>query len=78
VESVNVVPTPVNGVAKPKAKDKVVNRKPMVAQLRGSAKWKAWVEMVAAKDDRSVTSLIERAVHRYAKEIGVTEDPPER
>jgi hypothetical protein len=52
--------------------------KPMVAQLRGSAAWKAWIEELADFDDRAVASLFERAVHRYAKEVGFPKEPPER
>jgi hypothetical protein len=70
--------TPVIDVAKKKPAPKDKTRKPMVAQLRGSAAWKAWIEELADFDDRAVASLFERAVHRYAKEVGFPKEPPER
>jgi hypothetical protein len=53
-------------------------RKPMVAQLRGSEGWKAWIEKLARFENRAIASLIERAVERYAKEVGFPDEPPER
>jgi uncharacterized protein (DUF1778 family) len=50
----------------------------MIAQLRGSAAWKAWIEKAASLDQRSVASFLERAAVRYAKEIGLKDEPPER
>ena len=72
------------GVAKkkpkghPKVKAPSVDRKPMIAQLRGAEEWKAWIERGAAFDTRTVAGLIERAVVVYLKQIGFTEEPPER
>ena len=63
-------------VAKKKAK--AVDRKPMIAQLRGDAKYKAWIEKAARFDNRSVAGFIERSVARYAKEIGFDEEAPDR
>lgn len=53
-------------------------RKPMALQMRGSEEWKAWLEELAAFDDRTTTSLGERALHRYAAEIGFPKKPPAR
>jgi hypothetical protein len=53
-------------------------RKPMVVQIRGSEGYKAWVESVARKDGLTLAALFDRAVRKYAKEIGFTEDPPPR
>lgn len=63
---------------RPKKGPDPADRKPMVAQLRGGAAWKAWIERAARADNRSVASFLERAAHRYAKEIGFAEEPPER
>lgn len=67
----------VTAVAKKRPK-KAVDRKPMIAQLRGADAWKAWIERAAAHDTRTVAGFLERAAVRYAKEIGFTEEPPER
>ncbi len=67
-----------SGVAVAKKRAKDVDRKPMIAQLRGSEIWKAWIERAAAYDTRTVAGFLERAAVRYAKEIGFTEEPPER
>lgn len=50
----------------------------MVLQMRGTPEWKTWLEELAAFDDRSPASLGERAIRRYAIEIGFTEEPPKR
>jgi hypothetical protein len=52
--------------------------KPIVVQLRGSEAWKSWLEKLARFDNRSTSNLFERAVHRYAKEVGFPDEPPER
>lgn len=64
-------------MAKKKA-DKTSERKPMIAQLRGSDSYKAWIERGAKFDNRSVAGLIERSVAVYLREIGFTEEAPER
>jgi uncharacterized protein (DUF1778 family) len=65
-------------VAKKKAIEETGGRKPMIAQLRGDAKYKAWIERAARFDNRSVAGFIERSVARYAKEIGFDEEAPDR
>jgi uncharacterized protein (DUF1778 family) len=70
-----------SGVAVAKKRAKVTassDRKPMIAQLRGAEAWKAWIERAAAFDTRTVAGFLERAAVRYAREIGFTEEPPER
>lgn len=65
-------------VAKKKAEKSSSDRKPMIAQLRGDAKYKTWIEKAARFDNRSVAGFIERSVARYAKEIGFDEEAPDR
>lgn len=64
---------------RPKGSAKTVDKnKPIIATLRGSDEFREFLEEVAKKDHRSVASLIERAIVSYAKEVGVTREPPER
>lgn len=53
-------------------------RKPMVVQIRGSEEYKEWAERLARFDSLSLAALFDRAVRRYAREIGFKEEPPER
>lgn len=53
-------------------------RKPLVLQMRGSQAWKEWLEECAKADGRSLASFMERAALVYAKQIGVTREPPDR
>jgi hypothetical protein len=54
------------------------NRKPMVAQLRGSEEWKGWIERMAEREGLSVAALFDRMARAYAKEIGFDEPAPKR
>jgi hypothetical protein len=62
--------------AKPAAEEKA--RKPMVLQVRGSDDFKAWFEELARFDGLTPTGVFDRAVRRYAKEVGFLKDPPLR
>ncbi len=53
-------------------------RKPMVVQVRGSEEYKAWAEKMARFDGMSLASLVDRALRKYAKEIGFPDTPPSR
>lgn len=69
-------PDPPNvGPAKKKAEDR---NKPIIATLRGSLEFKAFLEKAAKTDRLSVADFLERAAVRYARELGLTEDVPER
>jgi hypothetical protein len=50
--------------------------KPIAAQLRGSAQWKAWVEGLAKAQRQSVAGVIDTALARLAREIDYHEPPP--
>jgi hypothetical protein len=50
--------------------------KPIAAQLRGSAQWKAWVEGLARAQRQSVAGVIDTALARLAREIDYREPPP--
>lgn len=54
------------------------NRKPLIANFRGSEEFKAWLQALATSDRQTVAGVIERAVVHYAKSIGFEEAPPER
>lgn len=51
--------------------------KPIVAQVRGSVRWKEWVESLAKANRQSVATLIDMSLARFARETGFRE-PPER
>jgi hypothetical protein len=52
--------------------------KPMALQMRGAVEWKAWLEKLAEFDRTSVADVADRAIARYAKEIGFPDPPPKR
>jgi integrase len=52
-------------------------QQPIVAQVRGSAQRKEWLEALAKANRQSVSGLIDTALARLAREIGFRE-PPER
>jgi hypothetical protein len=64
------------GKAHPEADEKA--RKPMILQVRGSEGFKEWYEELARFDGLSPTALFDRAIRRYAKEIGFLKEAPQR
>lgn len=46
--------------------------------VKGRPTWLEWVDRLAAYDRSKRADLLDRALARYAKEIGFTEKPPER
>jgi hypothetical protein len=62
----------------PSRADEPLERKPMVVQVRGSAAFKAWAEKLARFDNRPLSGLVDKAMRRYAKEIGFPDEPPDR
>lgn len=54
------------------------NRKPLIANFRGSIGFKEWLQDLAASDRQSVAGVIERALVHYARSIGFTREAPER
>jgi hypothetical protein len=52
--------------------------RPIVLMIRGRQGWKEWVRRVAEHDRASLNDLVDRAIARYAREIGFGETPPER
>jgi hypothetical protein len=69
------VATVAKKTAKKSGNDK---NKPIIATMRGSLEFKAFLEMAAKKDRLSVADFLERAAVRYARELGIQEEPPER
>jgi hypothetical protein len=63
---------------KPARKDRDPAPRPIALTIRGRDEWKAWVRKLAAADRSSFNELVDRALARYAKEIGFKESPPER
>lgn len=70
--------TPVIAVAKKKSVPEDKGRKPMIAQLRGSEEFKAWVERIADIDRSPIAVLIEKALIHYAKSLGANDPAPRR
>jgi hypothetical protein len=52
--------------------------KPIIATVRGSAEFKAWLEAAAKFDRNNVAMFLERAAVHYARTIGFSEEAPER
>jgi hypothetical protein len=46
--------------------------------FRVTAEYAGFLERVASADRSTIAGMIDRAVARYAREIGVEEPPPER
>lgn len=53
-------------------------KKPVVAQVRGSEEYKAWLEGLCHHDRRKVSDLVEIAVAQYADRIGYRKPQPPR
>ena len=66
-------PAPSKGPGKP-----VDKNKPIIATLRGSDEFRAFLERAAKADRSTVAAFLERAAVRYARELGMTEEPPDR
>lgn len=52
--------------------------KPLIIQLRGTLEFKEWAEGLAGYDRSSLADLVERALVRYARDIGYTTEAPPR
>lgn len=52
-------------------------RAPIIT-VKARAEWGEWLDRLAAYDRSSKVELIDRALARYAREIGFKEVPPER
>jgi hypothetical protein len=63
---------------KPARKGRDMAPRPIALTVRGRDEWKAWVRRLAAADRSSLNELVDRALARYAREIGFKESPPER
>jgi hypothetical protein len=50
----------------------------VLLSIKGRLAWKEWLDRLAAFDRSSTVQLIDRAVARYAKDVGFNEPPPER
>lgn len=54
------------------------NRKPLIANFRGSEEFKEWLQSLASFDRQSVAGVIERALVHYGKAINFNKEAPER
>lgn len=62
-------------MSRPKGEDR---NKPIIVTLRGTPEFKEFIERYAKRDRLSVADFVERAIVRYAKELGAEEEIPER
>jgi len=72
-------------MAKPKAKAKTGRGRPTVKNksfktlgYRVSSSYLQWISQTASANRSSVSGLIDQAVAKYARDIGVTDPPPDR
>jgi hypothetical protein len=49
-----------------------------ILSIRGRVEWRDWLARAAEYDRSTIVEMIDRAVTRYAREIGFKEPPPER
>jgi hypothetical protein len=63
-------------VAKPKVSQAKTST--IAVTLRGSPEWKTWLEALAKKDRSNVATVIDKALVRYAVNIGFEQEAPER
>lgn len=52
-------------------------RRPVLT-IKGTEEWKGWLERLAKHLRMPTSTLVDHALVRYAKEMGFTEEPPER
>ncbi len=60
-----------------KAEPKLVKRKPLIVQVRGTLEYKEWAESLAAREGDTLAKWVDRAFRKIAREIGHPE-PPKR
>jgi hypothetical protein len=63
---------------KPKRKRRDTEPRPIALMIRGRQDWKEWVAALAASERISVNELVDRALVRYAREVGYKIGAPER
>jgi hypothetical protein len=66
------------GDEKPKRKSRDAEPRPIALTIRGRSEWKAWVGLLADFERISVNELVDRALVRYAREVGFKGVAPER
>ena len=64
-------------MAKPKRKTESA-KDPKTIGFRVTGEYAEWVDRLATKNRSTVAGLIDQSLARFAKEIGFTEEPPER
>ncbi len=52
--------------------------KPLAVQVRGSSKWKAWLERLAGFSRTTVSNAIDQGMADFARKVGFPEEPPKR
>jgi hypothetical protein len=69
---------PKSGAGGPSRKGPGPQPRETLIAIKGNPEWKLWLDRLASFDRSSTVQLIDRAIARYAKEIGFKEEPPER
>jgi uncharacterized protein (DUF1778 family) len=65
-------------VGRPRKNPVDPSRKPVAVTIKGTPKWRAWLEEAAAHSRISVSSFLDLAAAHFAKHQGFTKKPPER
>jgi hypothetical protein len=66
------------GGRKPKRKRRDTEPRPIALTIRGRQEWKGWVASLADFERISINELVDRALVRYAREVGYKTGAPER
>jgi hypothetical protein len=63
---------------KPKRKRRDSEPRPIALTIRGRQQWKEWVASLAEFERVSINELVDRALVKYAREVGYKAGAPER
>jgi hypothetical protein len=66
------------GSEKPRRKSKDPEPRQTLFSVKGRMSWLEWIDRLASFDRSTRAELLDRALARYAKDIGFAEQPPER
>jgi hypothetical protein len=61
-----------------KRKSRDPEPRPIALTIRGRAEWKEWVGKLAEQERISINELVDRALVKYAREVGFKDAAPER
>jgi hypothetical protein len=62
----------------PKAKRRETIPRSTVLTMKGTEEWKAWLDQLSDHLRIPISTIVDLALVRYAKEMGFTKEPPKR